>query len=732
MNKINKVCVIGSGVMGSGIASLIASSGTSVLLLDLPSSANSLKGDGNQRNFNQLNGNQLNGNQVNSTLEDRNEILKKALKIIESTITHPIKMQNIEIGNLEDDLKKIKGCDLIIEAIVEKEDLKLKLYDKIYNFMNKDAVLASNTSTIRLSALRKNMPRNLSERFCIIHFFNPPRHMHLVELVSDINTEKDIICFIEETLGKGVIKAKDTAGFIANRVGCFFIEAAIKYGLLYEVDVYKVDHICNKFLGMPSTGVFGLADLIGIDVVNLISKSLVQSLATRDYYKEVQASNIKEIEEMIRGGYVGRKGKGGFYRVKTVEGKKIKEILNLKDFSYYPVTDLGNMSSLTEFLAGNPKEAMFFNKLTEDFGNYIANIKNEIADDEASIEKTMRWGYNWKYSLFKLNAMIKDHSSREEGLKLGHNKQNLEIQNFLEIQNRKEIFSNKSAVLNKHQEILCFELKTKMGALNDEIFESLKEAIDIAEQELKPLIIYNPQNEFNNFSVGADLNKFITYIETKDKKGLDNLLAKGQQAYFKLKYAKVPVIAAVNGYALGGGFELILHSSHLVAGMETYAGLVEASLGLIPGWGGLKEMVMRSNGDMEVLYANLSKICHSFKTPSADYLLQDFKLENTLIVMNKYKILDKAIELAKVLKKDEYAALQSFNKANAQKQRINISKEIAKDLNLKTLSLNILDSVSESLIEGSYTEQSLLDIERELFVKLAFKNEVLDKLKNLV
>nr|WP_245969044.1 3-hydroxyacyl-CoA dehydrogenase family protein [Candidatus Rickettsia colombianensi] len=299
-NEIKKVCVIGSGVMGSGIAALIANFSHKVVLLDI----------------------------IAKDSDDSNKIVKNAVENLHKQkpppLSFPDKANFITIGNLEHDLDLIKECDLVIEVIVEKLEIKHQLYNKIIPYIKEDAIIASNTSTLPLKRLKEDLPDNIKSRFVITHFFNPPRYMELLELIIDPTVKPEVIErvseFLTKTLGKTIVKCNDTPGFIANRVGCFLLELVARKAISQNLDVATIDKIFTSCLGLPSTGIFGLYDLIGHDVMKLISSSLLAALPANDAYHKIYV-NTPVLDKMIEKKLIGRKGDGGFYRLSVSNGK---------------------------------------------------------------------------------------------------------------------------------------------------------------------------------------------------------------------------------------------------------------------------------------------------------------------------------------------------------------------------------------------------------------------------
>ncbi|WP_341786801.1 3-hydroxyacyl-CoA dehydrogenase/enoyl-CoA hydratase family protein [Rickettsia endosymbiont of Cantharis rufa] len=717
-NKIKKVCVIGSGVMGSGIAALIANSSNKVVLLDIAAKDS----------------------------DDPNKIVKAAKENLHKQkpppLSFPDKENFITIGNLEHDLDLIKECDLVIEVIVEKLEIKHQLYNKIIPYLKEDAIIASNTSTLPLKRLKENLPDNIKSRFVITHFFNPPRYMELLELIIAPTVKPEAIervsGFLTKILGKTIVKCNDTPGFIANRVGCFLLELVVRKAIKKQLDFVTIDKIFTSCLGLPSTGIFGLYDLIGHDVMKLISSSLLASLSSNDAYHKIYINTLV-LDKMIKQKLIGRKGGGGFYRLSVSNDKKIKEVINISDLSYIPVQKVDILfNSLDELLASDSVYGKFFSEIITESYIYLASLVPSVTDNIYDIDAAMKLGYSWKYGPFELltiaakdgwDLVIKNASLMYISLPpylANKEYQKIDKQKFNShkdiLQESQIVLENDSAKLINYHENFIFVITTKMNCLNHNVFYLLQEAASKAENDGKNLYIY-PQG--NNFSAGADLKLLLPYIEEGNFHDLENLLKLGQQTMLHLKYSGVHIVSCAKGVALGGGCELLLHSSYIVANQELSAGLVELGVGLIPGWGGVTEMFARSKGDKTKIIRNIRNILEQNKSSSADYFKADYDVENMQINMNKNYILEEALELnlaKKIVPIPYKITLPKVILAN----EIDTSKY--NDLPNKVLSKfqNIIDKHHET------NEEELLTYEREIFLELAKDLKTIEKLKSIV
>jgi 3-hydroxyacyl-CoA dehydrogenase len=704
---IKKVCVIGSGVMGAGIAAHIANSGHEVLILD--------------RIINNSNRNILTEQALKRVVHDSDALADEKL------------LSLIKVGNLEDNLSQLNEYDWIIEVIIEDLNTKLNLYKTIEPYLKKGVYISSNTSTFPLQQLKSKLSEDFKENFFITHFFNPPRHMRLLELVIDENSnevsKKTLQKFIYEKLGKGVVISNDTPGFIANRVGCFFLEHVLRCAIEFNVEIAVIDNICSKLLGLPKTGVFGLMDLIGIDVMELIAKSLISLLPSEDRFSKIHYQ-IPQIESMIKTGYTGRKGHGGFYRIVKNNNSKIKEVLDLGVWQYKVLKDYKvNFHNIAELLNEKSNVGLCFKKILVEFGIYVCSLIPQVCESPNEIDKAMKLGYNWKFGPFELitqldkfgfeylidNAYNFDLSLPNYLLDkrytyFDHKLPNSKNGSLIKIRlSEKPLYENGSAsIWQLKNEILCLSLHTKMNILNNEVFEVINEAVKIAEYQKNPLLIYNDQDYF---SLGADLKYIIELKASGNSFKLESFIKAGQRAMQKLKYAKIPVIACVQGYALGGGCELLLHSSHIIANIETYAGLVEVGVGLVPSWGGLKELILQAQ-DSIILTRNLQNILHQYKTPSA-YQLEDYFNMKIQVNMNNDLLLEEAIDYLNCIAhnfmpkpKQESINIPNFSFTEEFMNKLdNHSRHIAHQLQ----SLSGLEAVNE---------EDLLDFERNLFMEL--------------
>lgn len=609
---IRKACVIGAGVMGSGIAAQIANAGVPVLLFDI----------------------------VPKDASDRSAIAKgaidKLLKADPAPLMSKAAAKLITPGNIEDDLGQLADVDWIVEAIIERVDLKQDLYKRLEGKRKPGSILSSNTSTIPLGQLVAGLPDSIARDFCITHFFNPPRYMRLLEVVGGPKTRPDAIKEISEfgdvKLGKAIVHAKDTPGFVANRIGVYWMQAAVTAALDLGLTVEEADAIMGRPIGAPKTGIFGLLDLVGLDLMPHVDKSMAASLKPDDEYVKLRR-DWPLLAKMIADGYTGRKGKGGFYRLNTEGGGRVKESIDLKTGAYAPSATARLDSAdaakggLRVLVSHKDKGGQYAWAVLSKLLSYAASLVPEIADDVVEVDQAMKTGFNFKRGPFEmidqLGAAWFADKLREEKRPVP---QLLETAakagGFYKVDNgkphylgtdgayhavqraagvlllsdiklgSKPILKNGSASLwDLGDGIACLEFHSKMNALDQDSLGLLKQSLDHVAKKMKALVIHN---EAENFSVGANVGLALFAANVALWPMIEDLIAQGQAVYKAVKYAPFPVIGAPSGMALGGGCEILLHCAAIQAHAETYMGLVEVGVGVVPGWGGCKELLIRN------------------------------------------------------------------------------------------------------------------------------------------
>jgi len=611
---IQKVAVIGSGVMGAGIAAHCANAGCEVLLLDI----------------------------VPDGAEDRNSLSKTAIQNMHKSnpemLMHKRNSKRITPGNIEDDLHLLEDFDWVIEVIIENLDVKRDLYSRLCDNIGPETILSSNTSTLPRSKLVSELPRDVSSRFLITHFFNPPRYLPLLEVVTSPEVDESVVTrfckFADHRLGKRVTMCNDRPGFIGNRLGVYFIQRAFKATLELGLSVEQADAMLGRPIGLPKTAVFALMDLVGIDLIPHVTESLLEHLPDDDPFHKIAGTGEEIILNMIQDGYTGRKGKGGFYRLNKDGGKKVKEARNLYTGEYlnanrraaFPSAKMGKRG-ISSLMDCNDEGARLVKEVLLDSLSYAAHIVPDVSDDIYSIDGAMKVGYNWKAGPFEMMDSIGVESMVERLESSGR-----EVPSFLSLAAERGSFygmedgeitrldpSGEMVIVNRPEDtltvadlkrrgkplrrngsasiwdtgdgVLLVEYHTKMNAMDPMNMEMLLNAVDLAESEdYKGIVI---GNDATNFCAGANLGLALFAANLAAWKDLEDFIGLGQDTYQTLKYCEVPVVAASAGLCLGGGAEVLMHCDAVQAHSESYVGLVEVGVGIIPAWGGCKELLGR-------------------------------------------------------------------------------------------------------------------------------------------
>ena len=629
--NVKKVAVLGAGVMGAQIAAHLVNCKVPVILFDLAAKEG-----------------------------PKNAIALKAIDNLKKLKPAPLGVAEdaelIEVANYDDDLKKLKGCDLIIEAIAERMDWKSDLYAKIAPHVAKHAIVASNTSGLSITRLSEALPEALRPRFCGIHFFNPPRYMVLVELIATPTTKPEVLdqleAFVTTALGKGVVRAKDTPNFIANRIGIAGMLTTMKevekYGLTFDV----VDDLTGKRLGRASSGTFRTIDVVGLDTVGHVIRTLQDNLDEKmdSFYGSFGTPPV--LQKLIESGHLGQKAKAGFYK------KQGRDILrfDLEKEEYVPSGDKANEvygrmlrkpagERLRLLRDSEGPQGQFLWAILRNGFHYAAVHLKDIAETARDVDQAMRWGFGMKQGPFELwqeagwldvAKMVQEDIDAGKALSKQplpewvfkgpvaeaggvHTEQGswnpttgqFEPRRQLPVYERQlfpELLRGEAGprpdtagktlletdairVWTLDDEVVIATLKTKMRAISPDAGEGLMEAINLAEADYKGLVIWPGDDPF---SVGADLQAMLPGYVAGGAGLVDSMEKELQDLMLRLRYANVPTVAAIRGMALGGGCEMAVHCAKRVAIMESYIGLVEVGVGLVPGAGGLAYIARRA------------------------------------------------------------------------------------------------------------------------------------------
>ncbi len=519
------------------------------------------------------------------------------------------KIKNIKVGNIEDDFSVVEQADWVVEAVVERIDIKHQIYDKIFKSRKDGAIVSSNTSSIPIKVLSQNLNKEQKKDFCITHFFNPVRYMGLLEIVknedNDLNKINQLKEFCELELGKGAIVCNDTPGFLGNRVGVYAMQIAMTEAFKMKLSVEEADAIFGRPMGIPKTGVFGLYDLIGIDLMADVLKSFIKELPETDEFHEV-AKEIPLVKKLIETGYTGRKGKGGFYRMKKTDSGKVMEAIDLQtgDYSLSKKIDIkSDKVDLKGLINRNDKYGEYAWSVLEKIIKYASSLVPEITKEFNDIDEAMRLGFNWAKGPFEMleEIGVKNFFGKVENFKGNNFLENLsktknenfygERQKYTSIgtlgkvkKTATSIDGNSSASIYRFNDYNIVEFTTKANALDYDSMDALKKATD------KPLIIIN---ESMQFSAGVNLTYTMEFADKNDFKSIEKFIKYFQETCKHLKYSKHPVISAPSGLTLGGGFEVLVQSNFVASHTNIVIGLVETIVGLIPAGGGCKEMLAR-------------------------------------------------------------------------------------------------------------------------------------------
>ena len=729
--EIKKVVVIGSGTMGSGIAAHLCNANIPVTLLDLKT-------------------------EISEKARERIYKSKPPLLLDKSRIN------NINTGNINDDFHVVKDADWIVEAVVERIDIKHNIYQKIFKERKKGAIVSSNTSSIPIKVLSQNLSNEEKKDFCITHFFNPVRYMGLLEIVKNENNDLEKINslkkFCEEELGKGAIVCNDTPGFLGNRVGVYAMQIAMTEAFKMKLSIEEADVVFGRPMGIPKTGVFGLYDLIGIDLMADVLKSFIKELPQSDPF-HIVAKEIPLVKQLIENGYTGRKGKGGFYRMNKSNNKKFLEAINLESGEYSKVKkiDLGiDTVDLKNLINRKDKYGEYAWSVISKIIKYASSLVPSITDKFNDIDEAMRLGFNWAMGPFE---MLKEIGVENFFNRIDEYKNNKFLENLTNTKNENfygerqlytdietlgkikpkaiKIDKNKSAEIYRFKDFNIVEFATKANVLDYDSMDSLKNATD------KPLIIIN---ESMQFSAGVNLTYTMNFADKGDFKSIEKFIKYFQETCKHLKYSDHPVVSAPSGLALGGGFEVLVQSNFVASHTNIVVGLVETIVGLIPAGGGCKEMLWRwsqsekAKSDPDYAPLKVFDIIGYAKTATSPIEAEPLKYlkpedkkimnRNSLFSVSK-KILEDNQDFkapkectfnlsGKPLKEKMVKILEKlYNEKVILDHGMEVGKELA----------NVL-SGGETTIDKTLSEDNLFKLELDSFMRLIENKKTQDRIKH--
>ena len=747
MNKIIKVGVIGAGTMGAGIAGQVANAGIEVWLLDLPTEG-----------------------------ENVNSLAQKGLERLRDPDMPGIMSKEAEelihLGNTRDNFNELTECDWIAEAVVERLDIKQALYKKLHETCKESAIITSNTSTIPISLLTEGMPQDFCERFAITHFFNPVRFMRLLELVRGEQTRQDVMdtldVFCESMLGKGVVPCSDTPGFLANRVGVFAIQCALHKAFEYNLSPTEADAFFGRPLGLPKTGVFGLYDLIGIDLMADVAKSLENILPENDAFHKY-AAPIEFVSNMIANGQTGNKNDQGFY--KQVGDDKM--VIDLSNGSYVEhkrlktsLLEEAEKIGVTAIISDQSKYGLFIWDVLSETLSYVASLVPEVTEDVTQIDDAMKLGYNWVKGPFELIDEI--------GIDYFVNRLKTsarDVPDFLENSTNKKFYINSNSILStltssgelkpivrpkgvlrfsearqtlapinsnesaswfEYEDAAVVEFHSKANALDSQSLDMISDAVTTAENKgLKGVIIHN---DFQHFSCGVSLWSVRNCFEKNDFDGLDDFLAYFQNTMLQMRNSSLPVVAAPVGMSIGGGFEVVLHADHVVSHANSVMGLVESFVGVVPAGGGCKEMLYRwtekLNDTQKGAWKSFMNIGLGRKANSpqeADAL--SMRRPGDTFQMNRDRILDAALSTLGATKKAAKREPLALSGAEHYQEMLEWLEVNHKKGMLTPHDVTVGTEIGRVMSGGEcpagtvFSEQDILNAERSSFIRLAQTQE---------
>jgi 3-hydroxyacyl-CoA dehydrogenase len=789
---IQKVAVLGSGVMGSRIACHFANIGCEVLLLDIvPKEPNDLE---------RAKGLTLESKVVRNRIV--NDALMFALKSNPSPIYKKEFASRIVTGNFDDDLQKIANCDWTIEVVVENLDIKKKVYDQVEKFRKPGTLITSNTSGIPIHLMAEGRSDDFKANFCGTHFFNPPRYLRLLEIIPTPHTDPDVVSFLmeygEKFLGKTTVLAKDTPAFIANRVGVYGIMSLLHLVQKMDLSIEEVDKLTGPVLGRPKSATFRTTDVVGLDTMINVANGLKKGVPN-DEANELFALP-EYLKKMAENKWLGDKTGQGFYKkTKTKEGKTEILVLDLKTLEYKPqqkvkfatlelTKPIDNLKERVKILvSGKDKAGEFYRATFAGLFQYVSNRIPEIADEVFRIDDALKAGFGWDLGPFEYwdavgveNAVKMMEASNNKPaawvydfLKAG-NTSFYKIENgsrqFYDITSKsyktipgteefisleviratKTIWKNSGVTLTDLGDgILNCEFHTKMNTIGGEVLAGLNKAIDIAEKDYKGLVI---SNEGANFSAGANVGMIFMMAAEQEWDELNMAVKHFQNTVMRVRYSSIPVVVAPHNLTLGGSCEICLHADKVVAHAESYIGLVEFGVGVIPGGGGTKEFAVRLSdayheGDIELnIFREKFLTIGQAKVSTSAYEAFDLGI---LRKGHDKVVLSRARQLTEAKAECLLMAESGYTKPVPRKDIRVLGNQA---LGLVYVGANSMYSgnymsehdlkISEKLgyvIAGGdlsqptmVSEQYLLDLEREAFVSLCTERKTMERLHSII
>ena len=789
--RIKKVAIVGSGIMGSGIACHFANIGVEVLLLDIvPRELNDKE------------------KAKGLTLEDKivrnrlvNDALKASLKSKPSPIYNQKFASRITTGNLDDDIAKVADVDWIMEVVVERLDIKKIVFEKLEKYRTPGTIISSNTSGIPIQFMNEGRSEDFQKHFAVTHFFNPPRYLKLFEVVPGPDCKQEVTDFLmmygEKFLGKTSVLAKDTPAFIGNRIGIFGIQSLFHQVKELGLTVEEVDKLTGPVIGRPKSATFRTVDVVGLDTLVHVANGIYENCPNDEAHELFKLPDF--INTMMENKWLGSKTGQGFYKKSVVDGKKEILTLDLDTMEYrskkrakFATLELTKtidkpIDRFKILVGGKDKAGEFYRKNFAAMFAYVQNRIPEISDELYKIDDAMKAGFGWENGPFEiwdavgvekgielmkaegkepatwvtemLAAGVTSFYSVKEGAthfydipsKTQTKKPGQESFIILDnIRKSNEVWKNSGVVIEDIGDgILNLEFQSKMNTIGGDVLAGVNKAIDLAEKDYQGLVV---GNQAANFSVGANIGMIFMMAVEQEYDELNYAIKYFQDTMMRMRYSSIPTISAPHGMALGGGCEISLHADKVVAAAETYMGLVEFGVGVIPGGGGSKEMALRASdsfrkGDVElnILQENFLTIGMA-KVSTSAYEAFDLGLMQKgkdVVVVNKDRQIATAKAHAKLMAESGYTQPAKRNDVKVLgKQALGmflVGTDSMKDSNyISEHDMKIANKLANVMAGGDLseptlvTEQYLLDLEREAFLSLCTERKTLERIQHML
>ncbi|WP_026838246.1 3-hydroxyacyl-CoA dehydrogenase/enoyl-CoA hydratase family protein [Gillisia sp. JM1] len=790
--RINKVAIVGSGIMGSGIACHFANIGVEVLLLDIV--PRELTDKEKSKGL---------------TLEDKvvrnrlvNDSLQASLKSKPSPIYSQSFASRINTGNLEDDIAKVSEVDWIIEVVVERLDIKKKVFEQLDNHRKKGTLISSNTSGIPIKLMSEGRSEDFQKHFCGTHFFNPVRYLRLFEIIPGPETSEEVLDFMneygEKFLGKKSVVAKDTAAFIGNRIGIFSIMSLFHMVEESGMTIEEVDKLTGPVIGRPKSATFRTVDVVGLDTLVHVANGLHEGVPNDEKHDLFALPNY--IDSMMEKKWLGSKSGQGFYKkIKGDDGSS--EILSLdletleyraaKKASFATLEQTKSIDNVEDrfkvLVGGKDKAGEFYRKNFSALFAYVSNRIPEITDELYKVDDAMKAGFGWQHGPFQIwdavgvekgiemmkaegeepaawvKEMLESGSKSFYTVKEGNTyyydipkKEQVKVPGqdaFIILDNireSKEIFKNSGVVVEDLGDgILNVEFRSKMNSIGGDVLDGLNKALDIAEKDYQGLVV---ANNGANFSVGANIGMIFMMAVEQEYDELNMAIKYFQDTMMRMRYSGIPTVAAPHAMSLGGGCELSLHADKVVAAAETYIGLVEFGVGVIPGGGGSKEMTLRASDTYHKDDVELNRLRENFltiamaKVSTSAYEAFDTNIlqkgkdivvvnpDRQLVIAKKHALIMAETGYTQPIERTDIKVLgkQALGTFYVGTDQMYAGKYISEH-DKKIANKLAYVMAGGDLSDANYvSEQYLLDLEREAFLSLTGERKTLERLEHMI